>query len=834
MRVSVSVAVLLSAASLAEACANGPVGGHRKYQRRNDIPYREYPRYDAKTLNLWDLLFGQKQKPAQPVPTPAKSSSTKAASSTSKAASSTSKAASASTSKASSAAASSIAASVTSPAVAVSSITSASAVSTSFSKPPQTSPPVIPDVNTEGPAASAVPLVNNTSTAPATVQRVGGATVENHILVLARDDYAAESGFHGLEGYGIPYDRVLVPQAGIALPQLQTTDTHGRYSGIIVMDSVSYSYPEGWHSALTADQWQQLSDYQVRFGVRMVRINEYPGPAFGTTSLGSGSGSEQDITLTDLSQFPTANLKAGAGLTAKGLWHYPAQIANATIAKVVAQFAPDATNAQPTVAAVVNKFDDGREQFVWFTSWAPQWSTTCAALQHAHIHWLTRGLFLGKRKTHLNIQIDDLELPTDMYSPAGAVFRCRPEDLDGHAAWQRDLNSRLPPGSNVRLELGHNGNGDILQATNPTSNGACTPDYAVDYPAVPDTPLEFKKPLGTGVDFWPKEWTKYPWSYACTQRDPLTAWYSNAAKRDEFFHVSHTFTHEEMNNATYHDANLEIQFNQAWFAQTGISNGKFSPQGVIPPAITGLHNGDVIKAWMDNGIKHVVGDNTRPVLRSGESPYHPLISTVDGNGYAGLAIIPRWATSIYYNCDTWDCDVAEWKAISQGYGDYNDLLKNAKDVNTPYLFSLKSDPYMFHQANLRYADMPTITVGSKTAKMSMVMGWVESVAQEFARVTNWPLTSIKHDDFAQYFLDRATLDGCSPNVQYNFNAAGTAVVSVTVSAANANCPVEVPVTIPGGSVAGARIDQVGAEPPIAWVKLNGGATTLQLSTPVPL
>jgi hypothetical protein len=74
-------------------------------------------------------------------------------------------------------------------------------------------------------------------------------------------------------------------------------------------------------------------------------------------------------------------------------------------------------------------------------------------------------------------------------------------------------------------------------------------------------------------------------------------------------------THEALNNATYADASKEISFNKVWLQHSGISSAKyFSPNGLIPPAITGMHNADVIKGWMDNGIKYVVGDNTRPPL----------------------------------------------------------------------------------------------------------------------------------------------------------------------------------------------------------------------------
>jgi hypothetical protein len=96
--------------------------------------------------------------------------------------------------------------------------------------------------------------------------------------------------------------------------------------------------------------------------------------------------------------------------------------------------------------------------------------------------------------------------------------------------------------------------------------------------------------------------------------------------------------------------NNEIKWNQAWMKSIGISAAtKFTSKGLIPPAITGLHNGDAIRAWMANGLTHCVGDNTRPVLMNSANEMWPLITTVAANGYAGLQINPRWATNIYYN-----------------------------------------------------------------------------------------------------------------------------------------------------------------------------------------
>lgn len=167
------------------------------------------------------------------------------------------------------------------------------------------------------------------------------------------------------------------------------------------------------------------------------------------------------------------------------------------------------------------------------------------------------------------------------------------------------------------MEMGHNGNGDILSSVYSSNPAACDPSSAIEFDQGEATPLEFQKELGTGNSIWPTTPTSYAWSLICAKLDLLALWYTIPANRDAFAHVSHTYAHMSLNNATSSDANKEIAFNIAWMKQVGISSGdKFSGHGLIPPAITGLHNGDVIKAWMDNGITSAVGDNTRPVLKN--------------------------------------------------------------------------------------------------------------------------------------------------------------------------------------------------------------------------
>lgn len=50
------------------------------------------------------------------------------------------------------------------------------------------------------------------------------------------------------------------------------------------MDALAYDDAGIWGSALTVAQWDTIHTYQKQFNVRMVRINEYPGPDFGEYS----------------------------------------------------------------------------------------------------------------------------------------------------------------------------------------------------------------------------------------------------------------------------------------------------------------------------------------------------------------------------------------------------------------------------------------------------------------------------------------------------------------------------------------------------------------------
>ncbi|KAF2115113.1 hypothetical protein BDV96DRAFT_93757 [Lophiotrema nucula] len=663
---------------------------------------------------------------------------------------------------------------------------------------------------------------------------IAGATVSSTILILARDQTSAQNGgFLGLQGYGIPYEVLTVPQEGItSLPVLNSTATHGNYGGILVISEVGYNYGDQYYSALTRRQWNTLWDYQTQFGVRMVRLDVFPTTDFGVATGTASNVKDEPVVFTNTTAFSTAGLKTNANVSIANIFHSPAKITNSSIAWEVAKFSNSGT------AAVINQIG-ARQQMVWFLPFALDWAASSNILQHAWINWITRGLYVGFRRTYLSTQVDDMFLETPLYRPEGQTYRCKPDDLALHVDWQTDINARMPAGSEYYIEIGHNGNGDIEAATDTTEGATlCSPSSGIEYPDQIDGPPDYTKAPGSGADIWPKTPTKYQWSQECAEMDELQNWFADETNRDAFAHISHTFTHEDLTNATYADTSREISFNQAWLKQIGLDVAKrFSPNGIIPPAITGLHNADALKAWKDNGIVNVVGDNTRPLLLNTVNRFWPLNTTVAGNGYAGINVMPRWATTIYYNCDLPACTLQEWINTSGGKGTFNDLLADAKNTAIRNLMGLHWDPYMFHQANLRVNDVPTATLNGKRGQYSLLMIWTETMVQEIMRLTTWVFKTIKHDDLAQQFLNRQTRDLCRPSMTWQTSADGKSIESVSVYTANSNrCGTTIPVTVPSAvsSTTGATKEQLGTDPLTLWVTMNGASRTYKFSKAIPL
>ncbi|KAL3422761.1 hypothetical protein PVAG01_06917 [Phlyctema vagabunda] len=651
-------------------------------------------------------------------------------------------------------------------------------------------------------------------------------------LILGLDAVAVNQASYLLDGYAINYESYVIDSDGIVLPALEST-RGGNYGLIVAVSQLQVDKI----SLLTDGQWQSLHNYQATYGVRMIHLNVAPGTEFGTESLGSccENQGEQTISLIEsaaTAQFPGAGLRI-TPLSTVGLFHNPAKILenSTSTTTAVAEFDTNGQFDTKTVAGVINKFPDGREQMAFFLN-VGNWSEASTVLGHAWINWGYRGTIQGYRRIYLGTQVDDLFLQTLIYN-TGTTFRLRADDLEQHVEWVADLNSRLNEGSSYFTEFGFNANGNLIYDY---MAGLNLTEYSCDEPVFPaweeDTSLEYIKPLGTGKNKWPQA-QGWDWKGECIFLDPLARFFFNISNRDSFGFVSHTFTHMSLNNATYHDANKEITFNLATAELMNFTKAaKFSGSGLIPPAITGLHNGDVIRAWSDNGLWNAVGDNTRNVLRSSVNRHWPLLTNVEKNGYDGFQITPRFATRIYYDCDTVAVNVEEWVAAKEISDEFvmDDLLKAEKFVVTNQLLSLYHDPYMFHQPNLRSADVQPYNINGVAQKLSLLQLWVEAITADIARLVTWPIITLKHDHIAASFNRRMLVDACEPFVQYA--STNRSISGFTVKAGTNNtCEMPIPVMVerPLLDDKGFVTEQIGSDPTTIWVKLDGAPVTFEFS-----
>jgi hypothetical protein len=156
---------------------------------------------------------------------------------------------------------------------------------------------------------------------------------------------------------------------------------------------------------------------------------------------------------------------------------------------------------------------------------------------------------------------------------------------------------------------------------------------------------------------------------------------------------------------------------------------------------------------------------------------------------------------------------------------------------TTIIFFTDLAPFMFHQINLRVADVLPTTINGVTKQRSLYQMWAETIGPEITSLVNWPLISLKIDDLVQTYTDRMAKDLCNPTTQllYTVNATSISVTGFVVGADGNTCSVPIPVTIPSGSVTdllGSRTEQVGNDPMTIWVTLAGSAKTFTLTEPV--
>ncbi|KAJ3205308.1 hypothetical protein HDU67_008926, partial [Dinochytrium kinnereticum] len=630
---------------------------------------------------------------------------------------------------------------------------------------------------------------------------------------------------YSLLSYSIPFDALVVTAAQLSGPlSLEHEPGHGKYSAIVVTDGM---FPNGlWLSTLTTEQWEQIYAYQRNYNVRLVSLNEFPLDWPIVKAYNGGTSDIHNITISNPAFATMSGLNPSLSLLTTGIYHVPVTFDNTTATNITEFLRFDAsppTWPVATSAGLTLTYPDLREKMVFYFGFG-SWSTTCVTLSHIWVQWASRTVYNGFRRIYATAQIDDFFLKTDGLNENGAFvkYRTSTADMGGIISWQRSFATRLPPGSNFKLELAFNGNG-VMEFIS-----ARFPNYYINIdPDLTDAPLDWVKPPGTGMTVWPVNPFR-DWLPTALNTDPLFRYFANSTRVNQFFWCSHTFTHQLLNNNSYSDTVNEIQFNNQFASSRylNIPSSAYSPNSMVTTGISGLFNVDAMRGLVDNGVRAAVGDSSRPRTMNSENPFWwPMITNVERNGFDGFVVVPRQALNVYFNTtNTW----------------YNTVLFNEiyftilKQIPRPYtaeeIMQAESDRIsrlLFHQANLRNADLPlTLIPGTQTtARLGLTQLWCENVFLAYRRLANWPVISLKQDELTARFLERMEYETAGVVVSYDGVRVGSQTrVSWLRVLSVKGC--RAPVSVPAGTLtrnvvgSGLTFERRGNDPLTIWVNLT--------------
>ncbi|MCC6588324.1 MAG: hypothetical protein IT168_16650 [Bryobacterales bacterium] len=502
--------------------------------------------------------------------------------------------------------------------------------------------------------------------------------VELRLLVLAASgsEPSLAAIRSTLDLLGTPYDTVVLGK-GDSLPNLEDNGV-GRYQGIVLATGNLGICDPNCRSALSADGWSAVERYMVDYGVRLLSYYTFPEPRYGIEMISNSPAAESttDLRVIGPGEEIFAYLRRPAVLPVRFAYWYGAKMSAAASGETT-----PILEINGEVAGAVRKTEDGREYLAITIDQSPSLEHS-VMLGYGLIRWVTRGVFVGMRRTVLNMQVDDLFLPNELFDqsqqacvPTELVItgilnpnspcprqRIAGTDLDALRAWQQGWNDQ-PQTERLRISLAFNGYG--------------------------------------------------------AQNDSLT----EAVQRwaDRFYWINHTYDHRNLDcfaadtngcrGANSDEGRAEIALNIDKAAVLGI---KVDEGTAVTPGISGLNNAGFLSGAAEAGLRYLVADASR-------SEYQPKVantalrSAIDSR----IVLIPRRATGIFYNTSRPEVGVAgsETDEYNHLFGPlgilkvnglpffgadqtYDDIVNSESNVLMGYMLKGEMYPLMFHQGNL--------------------------------------------------------------------------------------------------------------------------------------
>jgi len=608
------------------------------------------------------------------------------------------------------------------------------------------------------------------------------------------------------EAYGMNYDTVRLPTTTLNLEN----NNVALYNAIVVEDATL---------EMLAAIRKQIEDYQRKYKVRVAYLNCEPDPYFGFNSSTKSISESETVELTkeglELAKKYQMNgkdvkFKFGTCVVNEDhncdpYYHYLVKFEGGIIPLLKYD------DSETYCGGIVKSKDI--ESIHFFNSNIN--SSIAYFVSHLWISWTNYGIIDGFRRLYFSTQIDDFFISNPYNNQKGTEFRTSVQDMKNIAKWEQEIAAeRMPKGSQYKVELAFNG-WYVLSTADHKQH------IAVDWTNY-GKPRDYVMPLSEEGSHKYPEQIDSDWYDAALRKDELYDFFAkNPENQDNFYWLTHTFSHHNLDYASYHDADIEISLNIKLADDPYLGMYKrdcFSPHSIVCPEISGLHNGHTLKAFTDNAVTYGVGDTSRRDLDP-DNWYYPLITNQTTSNFDGFFIIPRQPTEIYWDCSTAEQILTLYKERSGNEVTWENHLQKEADYHILNFLKLRHDPYMFHEGNLRNEDAPEVDIEGVKGNFGIMQQWVERIVVEIKKYMDWPLITKKMDDLAETYKTKINQEKCMPKYTMVVDDATMNISEIKVSSTTGEC--EVPLFIvrdTGFEESNVKnIEQIGNDPATAWI-----------------
>ncbi|MCW5807403.1 MAG: hypothetical protein KIT31_33915 [Deltaproteobacteria bacterium] len=528
----------------------------------------------------------------------------------------------------------------------------------------------------------------------------GARRVVQKVLLLGAtgDEPAYLAAKDALVRIGVPHRGVVASTEQVTAQMLTSSSTCNFSSVIFATSGLGYIKNGNWVSALTTAQWQLIANFEAACGAREAIWFSWPSVDLG---LNPPTATYQwtdaiDAHVVDASFF--ASVPATATVPIRFASGYGSSIADAATVALLADTSGNVLLARHT-------YPDGREVLVSTVDHSP-YAAHSLALEYDMLKWLTRGMFVGKKRAYLSPQVDDLFIDNDMWvvgvgTDENVVSRVTGAHVSAFAAWQNGFRASLPSGSSFTTLFAFNG------------VGAQTGEY-----------------------------------------DDATLVTASKQAGSSFLWLSHTWDHENMDAMTFSQASSEITRNTTMANQLALNN--FSRQDLVTPDVSGLQSASVLNGLYSAGVRNVVSDTSiTPALRPQNPGTNPSFNVGRNNPFmSGIYQVPRHPTNLFYNVANPTTWTDEYNFIYRSYYGrdltYDEIIATDTQFGMFYLLRGDIDPLMFHQLN----------VADYGAGRSLLGDWLAGAASQYAAVSSAPIRTLNLRDTAAAMKARRAYDLC--------------------------------------------------------------------------